>query len=406
MTARFFLILCVLGISSPVLADATVVVLGIRSLEGDDEFAKDLTEQLRGAAKTVPGWAVSSAAVSMSQMTLAHGCDDIDAACLSEIAKGLSVERVIYGTVRRNSTGTDYDYVLSMSLYDAEAGKIMREVDDTIPQSQIEFNVLATRCDKLMARLASNKSGGTIVIHANVPDAAVVVNGQAVGSLHEGELKLEDLASGEYQVEIKSEGYAPSVTMVSLQEGAESVIEATLASTASAAPSGATAADANAKKGGHDLTWLGWSLIGLGGASAVGWVVSLVEINRVNNDALYRTYSNEVDRGNKEALAGAMTELIVKDPCDAATKNKEPYRLKPNEFNQVVDMCNTAGTFEVLQWVFLGTAVAAGTAGTLILLTADDGDEYDSEEASREPALALSPKFGPNLGYVAATLHF
>lgn len=406
MLARLFLILCMLTMASPAFADATVVVLGIRSLEGDDEFAKDLTEQLRGAAKTVPGWSVSSAAVSMSQMTLAHGCDDIDAACLSEIAKGLKAERVIYGTVRRNSTGTDYDYALSASLYDAEAGRIVREVDDTIPQAQTEFNALAARADKLVARLASNKSGATIVIHANVADAAVSLNGQAVGSLREGQLRLDNLAPGEFQVEITADGYAPSITTVSLQEGAESAIEATLAATTVGAPNGTTTATAKADKGGSNLKWLGWSLIGLGGASAIGWVTSLVVISGVNNDSLYRTYSNEVNLANKNALASSKTDMIVQDPCDAATKNDEPYRLKAAEFKDVVDMCNRAATFEVLQWVFLGTAVAAGTTGAVILMTADEPDEEGSDEASREPILALSPKFGPDLGYVSATLRF
>src|SRR5205814_9751163 len=100
--------------------------------EGDDEIANDLTEQLRSAARAVAGWNVSKTAVSMAQMSLAHGCDDVDAVCLSEIAKGLSADRIVYGMLRRTSARTDYDYALTLGLFDGGAREIVRTVNDTI----------------------------------------------------------------------------------------------------------------------------------------------------------------------------------------------------------------------------------------------------------------------------------
>ena len=55
-----------LAVSSPALASSSVVVLGLRSIEGDDEVANDLTEQLRKAARSTQGWSVSTAAVLYS----------------------------------------------------------------------------------------------------------------------------------------------------------------------------------------------------------------------------------------------------------------------------------------------------------------------------------------------------
>ena len=77
MHARLLLVLVMCLSASTALADARVLVLGMRSIEGDDELANALTEQLRTAARTVDGWQVSNTAVSMAQMGLAHGCDEI-----------------------------------------------------------------------------------------------------------------------------------------------------------------------------------------------------------------------------------------------------------------------------------------------------------------------------------------
>jgi hypothetical protein len=60
MIARLLLTLCLLCVASPAFAETSVVVLGLRSIEGDDEVANELTYQLRSAARGVAGWSVSS----------------------------------------------------------------------------------------------------------------------------------------------------------------------------------------------------------------------------------------------------------------------------------------------------------------------------------------------------------
>src|SRR5689334_2934443 len=51
-------------------AQETVVVLGLTSLEGDDEYARNLSGALRHAATAVRGWSVSERDVALSQMEL------------------------------------------------------------------------------------------------------------------------------------------------------------------------------------------------------------------------------------------------------------------------------------------------------------------------------------------------
>ena len=400
MFARLSLTLGILLWTAPVLADATVVVLGLRSVEGDDEVANELTEHLRVAARGVEGWSVSNAAVSMAQMSLAHGCEEIDAACLSEIAKGLQADVVVYGTLRRNSARTDFDFALNLSMFDGRAGQIAKSVDDIAPREE-GAEEMAARAQKLIGRLASTSAGGTISIQANTADADVRVNGQQVGRTREGALRLEGLQSGQYRIEILKDGYTPHVSTVTVVEGGETSIAAVLASTTGTTDTAMVDYDEQTG-GGHRLAWLGWTLIGVGAVSLIGMGISMAVIEEIDDDPLKRQYSDAVARGNDQAVDQGNPQDVVNDVCVAARRGNA-YRLGAGAARDVADKCSTADTMEVLQWVFLGTAVAAGGTGLVLVLTADDGPE---ERAARAPALALRPHVGPDGAGLSAALRF
>ena len=63
-------------------ADITVTVLSLSSVEGDDEFARNLSGALRNAAGNVRGWIVDrDRDVALSQMELTHDCTSSDTQC-------------------------------------------------------------------------------------------------------------------------------------------------------------------------------------------------------------------------------------------------------------------------------------------------------------------------------------
>jgi hypothetical protein len=70
-------------------------------------------------------------------------------------------------------------------------------------------------------------------------------------------------------------------------------------------------------------------------------------------------------------------------------------------FTEVRDHCSAGKTYEVLQYVFLGTAVVTGGIGAYILLTSDA-----SESASRPGRLALRPRVGASGAALTASLTF
>ena len=67
LIAQLFVLLLFALFATQVVAQSTVVVLGVRSVEGDDDVAHDLTTALREGAQGISAWNVSPTAVSRSR---------------------------------------------------------------------------------------------------------------------------------------------------------------------------------------------------------------------------------------------------------------------------------------------------------------------------------------------------
>ncbi len=388
----------VLGAANHASADASVIVLGLRSVEGDDDVANAVTDALRDAAHGVPGWQLLDRALSMAQMSLAHGCDDIDASCLSEIAKGLAVDRVVYGTVRRTSARAEYDYQLALSIFDASSGSMGSTETDIIPRGQAENpETLRPRAASLLGRL-SGAGGGSLAIQVNVGTAEVRLDGQVVGQTRDHVLVLEGVAPGEHQVDIRAVGYGTFSQRVNVSSTGQSSVIATVSSVPAesaeepGSQSNAYGTDATPHK--KSLRWLGYTLLGVGGASLIGVAASWLVINGVNGNATFTKYSDRVSKD-------------VPDIC-ATAKAGMAYGASPQEVKDVVNMCRRGSTFEVLQWVFLGTALVSGGIGAYVLVTDKERtrDTTNADARATASTFALTPSFGRGSASLSARLAF
>jgi hypothetical protein len=405
-----------LTLASPAPAVAqtsSVVVLGVRSVEGDDDVAHDLTTALRESARSIDGWTVSQTAVSMAQMALAHGCEEVDAACLADIAKGLSSDLIVYGTLSRNSAREDYDYAFSLNLFDARTGSIVRNVDDTIPRGETTKGALSARAQRLISRVAGvatpTPTLGSIAVEANVAAADVLINNQPVGNLDNGALQFEGLQAGMYRVEVRTHGYAPFVTTVSVEEGKQTLVQAELLPGASDRDPTLDWEDTTEEpESGHGLRWLGWTLVGVGAASAVGAIVSWSQIIRIDNDDRLGRWSNAVAMYNQaqNQMRPSDRGTVYSDICVAADEGNR-FGFTVEKVVEIQDLCAAASTWEVAQYIFMGGAVLLGGTGVVLLLTAGPkGAEHASEEKSERPRFALTPEFSPERAGLSATLHF
>jgi hypothetical protein len=385
-------------------ADVSAVVLGLRSLEGDDDFANSMTEALRGAARSVKGWRLLERAVSMSQMALAHSCDEIDASCLSEIAKGLEADRVIFGTVRRTAARTKYDFEITVSVFNGVNHSISGTETQIVARADSKNKkALSTRADGLIEKLAAADVGnGRLLVEVNVLSAEVRLDGQVVGQTQDGKLTLDTVSPGSHSLEVSAPGHQTQTQQINVNGGDQNTIGVTLEripepTEVAAAPPEATPAEAQppAAEGGSSLSWVGYTLLGVGAASALAWGASMYILEfQYNRDPTYQSYKNAYyNQANKQI-----------DACDEALAGHSAT-LSKGDLSTFQSQCRTARTFQTLQWVFLGAAVVASGVGAYVLIS-ESGSKSDQQARARAPRLALQPMFDRKQLAVQATLRF
>lgn len=355
-------------------ADDTLVVLGITSLEGDDEVARNLSGALRHAASQAHRWQVSDSEVTLAQMALAHGCgDEPDTSCLAQIASALQMQRIIFGILRREGSA----FQLSLSLYDTGASQIERTVTERIPGSRTDIDDLREPARRLIAQLSGPLTGSLRVV-ANVPSASVAIDGANAGTTDaEGAFQADALPIGEHRVSVSAHGYETWTGAVTISRDTEMTLDAQL-----------IAESAGGGGGGEQINWLGITLIGAGALSFGVSIYSWARIAAIQGTNEYDSY--------RRGWAGTPPSNV----CNAARAGDLNGGSAARR-DSVVSMCGEADTLEILQYVFLGIAVAAGATGAVFLITGIGVDGGSSEQA-----FMLTPSFGPGGASIDARLRF
>jgi hypothetical protein len=408
MRLATYLLIVTLGFTATPLVraeDNSVVVLGLRSLEGDDEFANSMTDALRDAARSVRGWRVLERAVSMAQMTLAHNCEDINAGCLSEIARGLQADRVVFGTVRRTAGRSKFDYEVTASLFNNTTHSTVGTETQTVARNDAKSpRMLASQAQFIMSHLAgSDASSGRLTVEVNVLAAEVHMDGQLVGQTQDGRLNMESLSPGEHTLEVTAPGHDAHREVVQVSGGDQSTVVVTLSRARSRSDSSDIAAtspdsmplDAPLEPERSSLAWLGYTLIGVGAASAIGWGASMYMIEfQYNRDLTYQEYKN-----NYKFMSG--------DACDLALRGENASgALTAGELSDFQSRCRSGRTFQTLQWVFLGAAVVTAGLGAYVLIS--ELGHNDGTQAAKKPTrrLTFDPQFDRRSVALQATLRF
>lgn len=340
-------------------ASEPAAVLSITSEDGDDDFAVQATSALRSAVAQVGSYNLDPRELSLSQMMLAQGCTDADAACLGKIAAMLNVRHVFFGVVERTDAASPA-MLLRLSLFSVANQRVERTVEDTFPVSGPERDTLPERTVRYVADLSGMALEGMLRVRVNVPGAAVRIDGRDVGVADSSGAFEAKAEAGDHQLEVVAQNHAPYRQKVSVIANHGATVEVFLQSGDSAPGLGEPGASSGS------LAWLGWTLVGVGVAGAALTVTSSVIISGLDDDATFSEYRSAVPKG--------------KDACTEADASKVYGGLTKGEVGDVRDTCSQASLFEALWWVGLGVGVAAGGAGLFVLLT-DDGDETDGGES-------------------------
>lgn len=360
---------------SLVRADVTMIVLGVTSIEGDDEYARHLTGAIRNEASRVPGWRVSEREVTLAQMSLAHGCGDVpDVDCLRQIATTLNAQRLLYGTVRRAGG----DFHLMLSLFDAESGQIERSVEQSLSGRRTDIDDLREPARAVVSQL-SGPVTGALRIASNSPGATVTVDGHVAGTTDaEGAFEMPAIPVGEHSVEVSAAGMEPWTGRVTIARGTEMTLDAELAERAAS----------GGESEGPSINWAGIALIAAGAISFGVTVYSWARIEAIESDGQFQAYRS------------GWADPAPADVCVSAERGVMNGTSDPRA---VADLCSEASTLEVLQYVFLGVAVAAAGTGAVFLATGIGAGGSGENEG---PSVSLLPSFGPDGGRLTARVRF
>ncbi|AKF03818.1 PEGA domain-containing protein [Sandaracinus amylolyticus] len=373
--------------------DASVIVLGLTSIEGDDEYARNLTGAIRNQASRVPGWQVSDREVTLAQMSLAHGCGDVpDVECLRQIAATLNAQRLLYGTVRRQAG----DFHLTLSLFDAETGHIDRTVEQTLSSRRTDIDDLREPARTVVTQL-SGPVTGALRIASNAPGATVSVDGEVAGTTDgEGGFSMPAIAVGEHAIEVSAPGRDPWTGTVTIARDTEMTLDAELAES--------TGGGQHQDGGdGPSINWAGIALIAAGALAFGGTIYSWARLEAINSDPQYRAYT-ESFRMTYDPMRGGNPPSTYLTNCSAAAGGDTlGGRADAGAASSVADLCSEGDTLEVLQYVFLGVAVAAAGTGAIFLATGV-GESGGSEDEA--PSVTVLPSFSPEGGRITARVRF
>jgi hypothetical protein len=380
-------------------ASTGVATLGVRSQDGEDELERRLSAALRTSAKSVQGFEVGDRELALEQMSLAHGCDEPDAKCLGEIARTLTVEKLLFGSVVNASAG----YELTLNAFDAASGKL-----ETMNAHNISAELLAPATavetvTKVLQRLLSGgapapAATGTLVVEGGDPNAEVIVDGDTRARLDEtGRLSVE-LPPGNHSV--RPAGTEPgdlAERLALIEAGAVHTVSLSSASALAEVPPslGAEVEQAAPAQPRNLRRMLGWGAVGVGAAFAIATIYSWVRIERINKDDDYTAYRGLYPKGGES------------DVCAQAARGAQ-QAVNAGLERKADELCNEASTLETLQYVFLAGAVVGGGVGTYLLLTARDKPNSSGSRALRPAptSLSLHPRVGAQSAGFAATLTF
>lgn len=401
MRLRLFLLVLVFAsqvsttlASSAAAQQQDVVILGLRSIEGDDEIARNLSQLLRERAHGSPQWRVAAQTITLSQMVLAHGCEEVDVQCMASVAQGLGVQLVVYGTMQRSSVQDDFNFTLQLDMFDATTGAIAQSATSTFTQGQATLEGLPAVAEVLIARLSPAPATASLLVKAPVEGASVIVDGQDVGLIENGSFSLPEITPGLHQVRVQAIGYEEFSAVLQVDPAVETAVNASLLSKVRQEAALEAPPILAVTHGKPQLVpdWMPYGLMGVGAAGVGGMLATWLVISGIEDENAYITYSDAAYNFGKQ------------DVCDVARIDQHSFngRLAAEQV-RVSKLCDRADTYEALQYVFGGIGLAGIASGVLLLIL--DRDDSKSTAGS-PPSFAVRPTFSPTRAGVHASMHF
>ena len=383
MRHRIALLGCLLAValSGATEARAEVTVLGLRSLEGDEALAERLTDFIRQFIGERRLDSVSDKTQTLEQMMLlTENCgEDVDPRCMREIADLLGAPEVVYGFISRMpGEGGRFTYAVDVRRFSAASRRDVKSASGTLESSRQGTANLQILTSTLLDTLWDRRPPTTLIVQSNEPDAAVYLDGDLVGRTGSEPLWITDIQPGEHEVRVAKDGFDPWERMVDVTADQYRLLEAPLAGEGGVVAVGPEnppigpvipppPVDGSEEENGFWSdwrTWTGLAGIAVGVGLAGGGMAISLELNSINKDAEWVAYR-------------ASTPPNI-DTCDRASSDPGATYIQ--------DLCDTADTYGIVQWVMYG--LGAAFAGVGIYFVVDSA--LDEREAAPDSGTALT----------------
>jgi hypothetical protein len=196
-------------------ADAATAVLGLESLEGaPDNIASEITDALRQRVASTHGYQLVQGK-DLVEVKLVFSCPDEGAGCMAQAAKSMGATKLIYGNVKR--TGTDYQ--VTLKLLDVNRSTVDGSFTEAVPRRKADPTVFRSLAPAWLSKLTGKGAGGSLQVRANVPGAAVSLDGTHVGVTGPQPVTIADVAPGHHEVSVEKTGFTTAKQEFSLASG-------------------------------------------------------------------------------------------------------------------------------------------------------------------------------------------
>lgn len=332
-----------------------------------DEQAAALSKALRTAVRAMPGWSIGEGEYSLEVLTGTLKCTDPpDSTCESRIADQIKADRFIWGIVNKKGT----DVVGELHLWVRGKGTTKIDVRYSANLTEANDEALKKVASDMLTQLTGGPPKGSVHIKAGSVAGQVFIDGTPVGALTGGEGTFP-LAAGPHKIVVKAQGYSDVEASAVVKPNATA--DVALTPIAAEPPS-----NVDFKKIG------GFVGIGVGVAAAAVGVVSALQVNSIQNDDGFDKFRQQYPGSG--------------DVCEAAANKQPPTKTVAGAMSaeDVIQSCDKASTFEVLQIVFFGVGAVSAGLGIFLLATSGTSDQPTT-------GITVQPRVGAHSGSLGVT---
>ena len=208
LSATALLVCATAGVAA---AKPSIAILGLEVIDksgtpsnDDVNFAKTLTEDLRGRAKVGGPYTLANGGdKELIDLKLLKGCDTEATSCMVSIGGDLGADYLMYGSVTKK--GSNYDVLIQ--ILDVHAKKKDHVSPSTIATATNGV-ALQSSAKKIYNGLTGQADGCTITVKTPGVDRGTIQIGSADrGNITNSTGQISGLSEGKYSISVESPGY-------------------------------------------------------------------------------------------------------------------------------------------------------------------------------------------------------